>query len=151
MILNKNGVPLEGKPKLVCLADIEKEIGKHVTIYSHAITRGGVKVTITPSPTAVAWVPAAPVAAPAVADNFHHSNLGQYLRSHEDTTESAPKCSGLVRPVFEMKTLRQPSGGGGAGGSGYVVQPVGAPGQSALWLFTTKKIEIRAGGFIFLG
>ena len=114
MIFNKNGVPLEGKPKLVCLADIEKEIGNNVSIYGHAITRGGVKVTITPSPSAVAWV----LAAPAVADDFHHSNLGQYLRSHEDTTESAPKCIGLVRPVFEIKPVRQPSGGGGAGGSG---------------------------------
>ena len=97
MIFNKNGAPLEGKPKLVCLADIEKEMGNNVTMYGHAITRGGARVTITPSPSAVAWVPAAP----AVGDEFHSSNLGQYLRSHEETTESAPKCIGLVRPVFE--------------------------------------------------
>ena len=67
MIFNKNGVPLEGKPKLVCLADIEKEMGNNVTMYGHAITRGGARVTITPSPSAVAWVPAAP----AVGDEFH--------------------------------------------------------------------------------
>ena len=99
MIFNKNGVPLEGKHNLVCLADIEKEIGNNVTFDGHAITRGGVKATITPSPSAVAWVPAAPAAVPAVGDDVHHSNLGQYLSSHGDTTESAPKCIGLVRPL----------------------------------------------------
>ena len=59
MIFNKDGT-LEGKPKCVLLSDVEKEIGNNLTLYAHAITRGGAKVTITPSPTPVVWLPHAP-------------------------------------------------------------------------------------------
>ena len=53
MIFNKDGTPLEGKPKCVLLSDVENEMGNNLTLYGHSITRGGVRVTITPSPTPV--------------------------------------------------------------------------------------------------
>ena len=34
-------------------------------------------------------------------------------------------------------------------GSGYVLQPGAPPGHSALWLATSKKIEVPANGFVF--
>ena len=146
MIFNKAGTPLEGKPSCVVLCDVEKEIGNNVTLYAHAITRGGAKVTITPSPAPVVWLPQAPAVGgegPGVA-NFEAATLGQFLRSHEDTT-GVPKCQGLARPVFEMKASQAPQQGA------YALMPVAAPGRSALWLFTTKKIEVPGKGFVFLG
>ena len=109
---------------------------------------GGAKVTITPSPTPVVWVPHAPAVGgegSAGVANFEAANLGQFLRSHEDTT-LVPKCKGLARPVFEMemKASQQSQGG-------YALMPVADPGRSALWLFTTKKIEVPGKGFVFLG
>ena len=59
MIFNKDGT-LEGKPKCVLLSDVEKDTCTSLTLYAHAITRGGAKVTITPSPTPVVWLPHAP-------------------------------------------------------------------------------------------
>ena len=138
MIFNKAGTPLEGKQKCVLLSDVEKEIGNNLTLYAHAITRGGNKVTITPSPTPVVWLPHAPAvggegSGSGVA-NFEAATLGQFLRSHEDTT-GVPKCKGLARPVFEMTCSQASQGSQGA----YALMPGAAPGRSALWLFTTKR------------
>ena len=101
---------------------------------------------ITPSTSPVVWLPQAPAvggegSGSGVAD-FEAATLGQFLRSHEDTT-GVPKCKGLARPVFEMKASQ-------AQGA-YVLMPGAAPGRSALWLFTTKKIEVPGKGFVFLG
>ena len=85
MIFNKDGT-LEGKPKCVLLSDVEKEIGNNLTLYVHAITRGGAKVTITPSPTPVVWLPHAPAVGgegSAGVANFEAATLGQLLRLHE--------------------------------------------------------------------
>ena len=148
MIFNKTGAPLEGKPSRVLLCDVEKEIGHNVKLYAHSITRGAHKVTITPSPVPVAWLAQAPAvggegSGSGVA-NFEAATLGQYLRSHEDIA-GVPKCKGLVRPVFEMKTKSE------GPGAGYALMPAAAPGRSALWLFTTKKFEVPGQGFTFLG
>jgi len=159
MVLNKDGKPLsqQSKPTLSCLSDIEKELGNNVTVWGHAITRGGNKVIMNPSPSPVAWVPSSP----AVGGNFEGgedssgsqggtvfgtATLGQFLRSHEDVS-TVPKCTGLVRPIFEMKTLTQNSGGRAV----YSIQPGAPSGQSALWLFTSKKIELPPGAFVALG
>jgi hypothetical protein len=153
MILNKAGSPLPGniKPKLVYLSEIEAELGNSVTLYGHAVTRGGAKkVTITPSKSPVSWVPATPAVGGASPPPFSTGTLGQYLRSHEDT-QGVPKCMGLVRPVFEMKP-GQPSGAHPAApGTTYVLQPGAPTGHSALWLFTSQKIELPAGAFVCLG
>ena len=146
MIFNKEGTPLEGKPKLSLLSDIENELGNNLTVYGHAITRGGTKVVVTPSPSPVVWVPAAPAvggSGSGIAD-FSASTLGQYVCAHEDTS-GLPKCKGLCRPIFEYKT--NPS----SGGTGYGLVPGAPTGKSALWLFSVKKIEVPAGGFVFLG
>ena len=154
MIFNKAATPLEGKPKLVLLADVEADLGNNVTLYGHAITRGGSKVTITPSPSPVVWWPlAADGSQPADGGEgggfgvaqFEAANLGQFLRSHEDTTTSVPKCKGLARPVFEMRFPQQQQGQQG----GQSLQPY--QGRSALWIMTVKKIEIPAKGFVLLG
>ena len=92
------------------------------------------------------WLPHAPAVggegSAGVAD-FEAATLGQFLRSHEDST-GVPKCKGLARPVFEMKASQAPQGA-------YALMPGAAPGRSALWLFTTKKIEVPGKGFVFLG
>ena len=146
VIFNKEHTPLEGTPKLSLLSDVEKELGNNLTLYGHSITRGGAKVTITPSPSPVVWVPAAPAvggSGTGVAD-FSASTLGQYVRAHEDTS-GVPKCTGLARPVFECK-VNQSTGAG----AGYGLVPGAPTGKSALWLFSTKRIEVPAG-FVFLG
>ena len=74
---------------------------------------------------------------------FEAATLGQFLRSHEDTT-GVPKCKGLARPVFEMKASQASQGA-------YALMPGAAPGRSALWLFTTKKSEVPGKGFVFIG
>ena len=74
---------------------------------------------------------------------FEVATLEQFLRSHEDTT-GVPKCKGLARPVFEMKASQASQGA-------YALMPGASPGRSALWLFTTKKIEVPGKGFVFLG
>ena len=54
--------------------------------------------------TPVVWLPHAPAVGgegSAGVANFEAATLGQFLRSHEDTT-GVPKCKGLARPVFEM-------------------------------------------------
>ena len=66
-------------------------------------------VTVTPSPTPVVWLPHAPAVGgegSAGVANFEAATLGQFLRSHEDTT-GVPKCKGQARPVFEMKASQQ--------------------------------------------
>ena len=93
------------------------------------------------------WVPHAPAVGgegSAGVANFEAATLGQFLRSHEDTT-GVPKCQGLARPVFEMKASPQSQQGACA------LMPGAAPGRSALWLFATKKIEVPGKGFVFLG
>ena len=41
-----------------CLSDLEKTLGNNVTLYGHAISRGGkTKVIITPAATPVVWTP----------------------------------------------------------------------------------------------
>ena len=147
MIFNKAGTPLEGKPKYALLSDLEKEVGNTLTLYAHAITRGGAKVTITPSPTPVVRLPHAPAvggegSGSGVA-NFEAATLGQFLRSHEDAT-GVPKCKGLARPAFEMKASQASQGT-------YALMPGASPGRSALWLLSTKKIEVPGKGFVFLG
>ena len=52
--------------------------------------------------------------------------------------------SGKARPVFDMK-LSQASQGA------YTLMLGASPGRSALWLCTTKKIEVPGKGFVFLG
>ena len=128
------------------LSDIEQELGNSLTLYGHSITRGGAKVAISPSPSPVVWLPAAPAVGgggSGVAD-FSASTLGQYVRAHEDTS-GVPKCKGLVRPVFEVEAMQ--STGAGAG---YGLVPGAAPGKSMLWLLSTKKIEVLAGVLCFL-
>ena len=149
LIFNKEGTPIEGKPKLSLLPDIEKELGNKLMLYGHSITRGGTKVAITPSPSPVVWVPAAPAVGGSGSGiaAFSASTLGQYVRAHEDTS-GVPKCKRLCRPIFEHKTSQTNQKGGSVG---YGLEPGAPTGKSALWLFSVKKIEVPAGGFVFLG
>ena len=63
---------------------------------------------------------------------------------HEDTS-GVPKCKGLCRPIFEHKTNSS------SGAAGFHLEPGAPTGKSALWLLAAKKIEVPAGGFVFLG
>lgn len=121
---------------------------------------GGAKVTIVPSTSPIAWVPASPAtggnseceedgSGPQQRQQgtvFSAARLGHFLRSHEDVS-GVPKCTGVVRPVFEMKPNPQSSGFKAA----FCIQPGAPAGQSALWLFTSKKIELPAHAFVALG
>ena len=131
MIFNKTSTPLECNPKLVLLHEVEGELGNNLTLYGHAITRGGSKVSKTPSPTPVVWLPNAPAiggeGSGLGVEKFEAATLGQFLRSHEDTT-GVPKCKGLARPVFEMKASPASQGA-------YTLMPGASPGRSALWLY----------------
>ena len=103
MIFNKAGTPLHlGEHKMVCFSDIETVMGNNLTQYGHAITRGGTKVTMTPSVSPVVWVPSAPAvggeSSPAPPD-FSADTLGAFLPSH-DCTSGVPKYAGMVRGVF---------------------------------------------------
>ena len=115
---------------------MEKEFGNILTLYVHAITRGGAKVTVTPSPTPVVWLPHAPAVGgegSAGVANFEAATLGQFLRSHEDTT-GVPKCKGLARPVFEMKAQASAPGA-------YMLMPGAAPGRSPLCFLQQRKLR----------
>ena len=111
---------------------------------------------MTASLSPVAWVPVSP----AVGGNFEGgedssgsqgtvfgpATLGQFLRSHEDVS-TVPTCTGPARPIFEIRTVTENSGGRAV----YSIQPGAPSGQSALWLFTSKKIELPLGAFVALG
>ena len=95
------------------------------------------------------WAPSSPAVGGADSQTpaFSADTLGQYLKSYEDVgnyaSSGVPKCTGLVRPVFEMKPVQT------AQNAGSVLQPGAPPGHSALWLATSKKIEVPANGFVF--
>ena len=129
------------------LSDVEKEIGNNLTLYAHAITRGGPKVTITPSPTPVVWLPHAPAVGgegSAGVANFEAATLGQFLRSHEDTT-GVPKCKGLARPVFEMKASQASQGGC------IRADAWGRPRAESFVVVYNEENEVPGKGFVFLG
>ena len=101
---------------------------------------------ITPSFSPVVWAPAAPAVGGSglgIAD-FSASTFGQYVRAHEDTS-GVPNSKGLCRPIFEHKTNSS------SGAAGFHLEAGAPTGKSALWLFAAKKIEVPAGGFVFLG
>ena len=156
MVLNKGSTPLQGQPKCVTLSQVEAELGNNLSVYAHAITRNGTtKVQLTPSATPVVWLPQRPHV-PAVGSegegsgspgaslvaSFDSAILGQFLRSHEDTT-AVPQCKGLVRPVFEIKAEPGPPG---SPLITYALLPT-----TALWLLASKDIVVPAKGFVFLG
>ena len=102
MVLNRDGMPLSAnhKPTMRCLSDIEAELGNNVTVWGHAVTRGGTKVTITPSPSPITWAPAKPAVGGggsgegSRSHTFSSSALGQYVRSHEDVSGAPPSAPG---------------------------------------------------------
>ena len=132
---------------MVCLSDIETVMGNNLTLYGHAITRGGTRVTITPSHSPVVWVPHAPAvggeSSPAPPD-FSADTLGAFLPSHDNTT-GVPKYAGMVRGVFEMKAKA-----GGSSGA-YAIEPGAPPGFGPLWIALLKKIEAPANSFVCVG
>ena len=156
LVLNK-GVPADGgKPKLSNFDELEKELGNGIQLYGHAITRGGRgKVTITPAPTPVAWVPT--LGEEQSIAKFSCTTLGNFMPSLEDTTASFPKLLGYVRPVFEV-TTQQPAANGAAAKPkakaaaaasppGMTIRPNSQMGHQAVHLFLCKKIDIPAGAW----
>ena len=100
-------------------------------MYGHAITRGGTKVTITPSASPVVWVPQAPALGgehSTTSPDFSADTLGAFLPSHDDTS-GVPKYAGMVRGVFETKA----KAGGGSGA--YALEPGVPPGLALCGLF----------------
>ena len=132
------------------LSDIETEIGNNVTMYGHAITRGGTKVTITPSPSPVVWVPQAPAVGgehSTASPDFSADTLGAFLPSH-DSASGVPKYAGMVRGVFEVKA--KASGNSGAEAA-YAIEPGAPPGMSPLWIVLLKKVEVPGNTFVCVG
>ena len=137
------------KPKLLTLEDIEKEVGNNISLYGHSITRGGAsKVTITPAPGPIAFVPN-PNEDPST---FSYKLLGAWLPSLENTTGTTVKLDGLVRPVFEVTAVSPTAGGiAGSASSGPLVKPVNVSTRNCMHFFTCKKIDLPADGWIALG
>jgi len=131
------------------MEDIEKEVGSNISLYGHSITRGGAsKVTITPSPAPIAFVPN-PNEDPST---FSFKLLGPWLPSLENTTGTTLKLDGLVRPVFEVTAVSPTAGGvAGSSSSGPLVKPVNVSNRNCLHFFTCKKIDLPANGWIALG
>ena len=148
MIFNKAGTPLPlGKQKMVTLSDIESEMGNNLTVYGHAITRGGTKVAITPSPSPVVWVPQAPAVggeSSVAPPDFSADTLGAFLPSHDDTS-GVPKYAGMVRGVFQTRAKAASSTGA------YAIEPGAPPGYSPLWIVLLKKFEVPANSFACVG
>ena len=88
---------------------------------------------------------------PGAADEaFSPNNAGQWLPPHEDMSGPAPKLTGLVRPVFEVKP-KPISPAAGAQGPCFHLEPILVPGRSAVRLLTVKKIVIPPMSFVALG
>ena len=142
----------DGKVTPTCLADIEKTLGNNVTLYGHAITRGGkTKVTITPASTPVAWIP---TFSPDKSDeSFSVDSLGHWLPSLEaDASSGGGKFQGCHRSVFEVQGQQKPPAAGAASGAGtsWHLQPNPQPTANALYIFTNKKIEFQPNGYMAL-
>ena len=139
------------KPKLVCMEDIEKDIGANASLYSHSITRGGSsKVTITPSVAPIVFVPNAS----ADPSTFSHKSLGPWMPSQENTSGTTLKIMGLARPVFEVTSISASLTAGASSSStssGPLVKPVNVPNRNCVHFFTSSKIELPAHGWIALG
>ena len=121
LIFNKEGTPIERKPKLSLLPDIEKELRNNLMLYGHKITRGGTKVSITPSPS------------PARGVGPHGTSRWRQWFGH-----CVPKCKGLCRPIFEHKTSQTNQKGGSVG---YGLEP-GAPTGRWFCVFGLKVIAV---------
>ena len=122
-------------------------------MYGHAITRGGTKVTITPSSSPVVWVPQAPAVGgehSTTPPDFSADTLGAFLPSHDTgghgpgSQGGVPKYVGMVRSVFEVKAKANGSGGEAA----YSIEPGAPTGTSLLWLVLLKKVEVPGNTFV---
>ena len=134
---------------MACLSDIEKEIGENVQIWGHIVTRGGKRVTITPSSSPLTWVPEA-LAVGGEDDRappgFSIDTLGAFLPSH-DNTDGTQKYNGLVRGVFE--TIKK--AGNNKGNTKCILEPVTFEEASPLWIALVSKVQVRAEGFVCVG
>jgi len=141
-----------GKITPQCLSDIEKTLGNNVTLYGHAITRGGkTKVTITPAATPVVWIPN--FSSEKTDESFSVDSLGHWLPSLEaDFSSGGGKFQGYHRPVFEVQGSQKPPAAGAAAGSGtsWHLQPNPQPSANALHIFTSKKIDFQLGEYMAL-
>ena len=134
------------------LSDIEAEIGNNVTMYGHAITRGGTKVTITPSPSPVVWVPQAPAVggeSSTASPDFSADTLGAFLPSH-DSTSGVPKYAGMVRGFFEVRAKVDRSTASSTAPA-YAIEPGAPPGVCPLWIVLLKKVEVPGNSFVCVG
>ena len=126
-----------------------------MTMYGHAITRGGTKVTITPSSSPVVWVPQAPAVGgehSTASPDFSADTLGAFLPSHDTgghgpgSQGGVPKYVGMVRSVFEVKAKANGLSGGGE--AAFAIEPGAPPGMSPLWLVLLKKVEVPGNTFV---
>ena len=141
LLWSKDGIAA-GKPKPICMDEIEKQLGNDVRLYVHSMTRGQnqKRVTIVPSPTAVWWV----ADLSAIGDSDFDANvLVQFCLSGNRLDSASGKLDGLVRPVFEVQATAQPGGLN-------VLAPNPAKTSNPMFLFTLKKLELKAGQLVAL-
>ena len=129
--------------------DLEKSLGNNITLYGHAITRGGkTKVTVTPSPTPVIWMP---INDEKTDSQFSAECLAHWLPSMEAENASGPgKFEGYHRGIFEVQGTQKPPTGDATSTSWHLA-PSAAPSAQALFIFTSKKIELAADEYFALG
>ena len=153
LIYHGSGVPASGaKITPQALYDIEKTLGNNVTLYGHAITRGGkTKVTITPAATPVVWIPN--FSSEKTDESFSVYSLGHWLPSLEsDASSGGGKFQGYHRPVFEVQGSQKPPAAGAAASSGALwhLQPNPNPSANALHIFTSKTVDLQAHEYMAL-
>ena len=150
MVFLQDSEPSEGKPQLSTLDAIEKVLGNNVSLYGHSITRNGndrSKVNVNPSATAVVWQPRQ--GPEQVDDKFSWETVGQWLPSMEESAlGSSPKCTGLIRPVFEVVATKPPQQGASA--VAWNVEPASGTKYNPLILLTCQKIELMPGQYVAL-
>ena len=138
-----------GKPKLFTMEDIEKEVGSQLGLYGHNVTRGAgkTKVTLTPSPAPVVYVPAN--TGTASPESFSHKTLGSFLPSQESVSGATLKLDGYARPVFEVIVAQGSQQGASSSSSSIskVIKPMNVNGRNSAHLFTSRKIDIPANGY----
>ena len=153
LIYHGSGVPASGaKITPQALYDIEKTLGNNVTLYGHAITRGGkTKVTITPAATPVVWIPN--FSSEKTDESFSVYSFGHWLPTFEsDASSGGGKFQGYHRPVFEVQGNQKPPAAGAAASAGalWQLQPNPNPSANALHIFTSKKVDFQAHEYMAL-
>ena len=139
----------DGKPKLHTMEDIEMEVGSHVSLYGHAVTRGA--GAITPASAPVVYVPTN--CGSGSPESFSHKVLGNWLPSQESATGTTVTLDGYARPVFEVVSAASTTPGAASSATpqpSKVIKPMNIAARNSMHIFSSRKMDIPANGWFAL-